>query len=809
MSDPKPPTAEAPRGEPPAKFDFFKTIQGYLDEASDAVGLEPYIRTILSQPKNEIIVNFPVRMDDGTVRLFKGYRVQHSNILGPFKGGIQYHEDVTLDDCMALAAMMTWKCALMRLPYGGGKGGVKCNPRLLSKAELQRVTRRFFFSLGSNIGPDFDIPAPDVGTNSQTMAWAMDTYANTVGHINKQGVKGVVTGKPVASGGTLGREKATGQGVVHCLTEWAQEKGFNLEGATMIVQGFGNVGSHTATILSRLGVSTIAVGDHTGYLLNPEGFNPHKLQDYVATHGSIAGYPNGRAISRDEFFSTKADIFVPAALENQIGVKEARSLDVKVVAEGANGPTHPAGEKILLDRGIDILPDVLANAGGVTVSYFEWVQNKRSESWTLEEVDEKLETAMRRAYHDVGNMARAKRLPLRIAAYAVALNRIQTVYRERDIFPLGPPARPAHQPREAPPVLHHQRAADGAGLILLADPVVPVDQAELRRGAVLVPAAGVLGRLAREAEGEAELVVAVAVAQPPAAVLVAPAGRRDAVPHRIAAQADAPLAAVRVLGAPVVAVAPGRLEPALGAHAEPVGRLRAVRVALAVAPLVRLLAGLRLGEQARALQVLSPVDRPAGAPLVARRLPPHQDALRLLAGVSVEPRGSTCSAGPTGPTAPAGRATSALPRGATGSGDAPARSRVAATGAGCAPAYPGVSATGAGDAPARPGVSATGAGCAPACPAASAGAGGRGGGVAVVGGVAASCRRDRDGGQDQDPKQRNSSVAHGTDCTRFRPESPRILAPVPVRTTESGAHKKPTPGRRDGVGYARRSRWVS
>ncbi|RYE94254.1 MAG: hypothetical protein EOO75_02445 [Myxococcales bacterium] len=427
---------EDTKDESAAKYDFFKVIQGYLDEAADAVNLEPYIRTILSQPKNEIIVNFPVRMDDGTVRLFKGYRVQHSNIIGPFKGGIRYHEDVTLDDCKALAAMMTWKCALMRLPYGGGKGGVKCNPRQLSKAEVQRVTRRFFFSLGSNIGPDFDIPAPDVGTNGQMMAWAMDTYANTVGHLNKQGVKGVVTGKPVASGGTLGREKATGQGVVHCITEWAQEKGFDLEGATMIVQGFGNVGSHTATILSKLGVSTVAVGDHSGYLVNPEGFNPHKLQDHVAQHGSIAGYPGGKAVSRDEFFATKADIFVPAALENQVGVKEARALDVRLVAEGANGPLHPAGEKVLLERGIDILPDVLANAGGVTVSYFEWVQNKRSESWTLEEVDDKLETAMRRAYHDVTALARAKRLSMRVAAYAVALTRIQAVYRERDIFPL-------------------------------------------------------------------------------------------------------------------------------------------------------------------------------------------------------------------------------------------------------------------------------------------------------------------------------------------------------------------------------------
>jgi glutamate dehydrogenase (NAD(P)+) len=435
MSDtPSASQTEAPR---PEKYDFFGVIQAYLDQAADAIRLEPYIRTILSQPKNEIIVNFPVRMDDGSVRLFKGYRVQHSNIIGPFKGGIRYHQDVTLDDCKALAAMMTWKGALMRLPYGGGKGGVKFNPRSVSNAELQRITRRFFFSLGSNIGPDFDIPAPDVGTNSQMMAWAMDTYANTVGHINKQGVKGVVTGKPIASGGTLGREKATGQGVVHCITEWAREKGFDLAGATMIVQGFGNVGSHTATILAKLGVSTIAVGDHSGYMANPEGFNAHKLQDWVSEHGSIAGYPGGKQISREEFFSTKADIFTPAALENQVGAAEAQLLNVKLVAEGANGPLNPAGEKILTEKGIDILPDVLANSGGVTVSYYEWVQNKNSQSWTLEEVEEKLETAMKLAYADVTAMARSHKLPLRIAAYAVALKRIQSVYRERDIFPLG------------------------------------------------------------------------------------------------------------------------------------------------------------------------------------------------------------------------------------------------------------------------------------------------------------------------------------------------------------------------------------
>lgn len=417
------------------RYEFFKVVQGYLEEAARVVEVPSWITTILSQPKNEVIVNFPVKMDSGEIRLFKGYRIQHNNVLGPFKGGIRYHEAVSLDDLKALAAMMTWKCALMGLPLGGGKGGIKFDPNGVSKDELQRITRRFFHALGQNIGPETDVPAPDVGTDARTMAWAMDTYMNTVGHVSKQAVKGVVTGKPVASGGTLGREKATGQGVVHCITEWAEDRGVDLGGKTMTVQGFGNVGSNTAIILSRLGVSTIAVGDHTGYLVNPEGFNPHKLQEHVKRTRSIAGYSGGKPISREEFFRIKADVFVPAALENQIGVEEAQALQVRLVAEGANGPTTPEGEKVLLDRGIDVLPDVLANSGGVTVSYYEWVQNKRSESWSLEEVDARLEKAMKRAYREVTELARQKKCSLRVAAYAVALMRIAAVYGERDIFP--------------------------------------------------------------------------------------------------------------------------------------------------------------------------------------------------------------------------------------------------------------------------------------------------------------------------------------------------------------------------------------
>jgi glutamate dehydrogenase (NAD(P)+) len=431
-SIPSPPASRANVGK---DYDFYRTVQDYLEKAAKLANIEPYVRTILSQPKNELIVNFPVKMDSGEVRLFKGYRVQHNNLLGPFKGGIRFHPMVSLDDVKALAAMMTWKSALMRLPFGGGKGGIKFDPQSVSRHELQKITRRFTHALGDNIGPEYDIPAPDVGTNSQTMAWMMDTYANMVGSDRKQSVKGVVTGKPVSSGGTLGRTKATGQGVVYCILEWAREKNFDLEGATMCVQGFGNVGSNTAVILSKLGVSTIAVGDHTGYMFNPEGFNAHKLQDHVEARGSIAGYPGGKAISREEFFATKCDIFAPCALENQLGEAEARTMDCKVIAEGANGPTNPAGERVLLEKGTDILPDVLANSGGVTVSYYEWVQNKRSEAWTEEEVDARLEVAMKRAYREVSDWARQKKTDLRTAAYGIALHRIESVYREREIFP--------------------------------------------------------------------------------------------------------------------------------------------------------------------------------------------------------------------------------------------------------------------------------------------------------------------------------------------------------------------------------------
>lgn len=416
-------------------YDFFRVVQGYVDRAAALVGLPDHVRAILAQPKNELIVHFPVRMDNGKMRMFEGYRIQHSNLLGPYKGGMRYHELVHLGEFKALATQMTWKCALIGVPFGGAKGGMKFNPREHSKDEVQRITRRFTHALLNNIGPAHDIPAPDMGTNAQTMVWMMDTYMNTGAAYEKSDQRAVVTGKTINCGGSEGREDATAQGVVYCIQEWAKEARFELEGASAIVQGFGNVGSFCALILSKLGVSTIAIGDHTGYLRNDEGFNPHKVQTYVRANGSIEGYPRGEAISREEFFATPADIFIPAALENQVGAIEAEALKVRLVAEGANGPVNPDGEAVLKDRGIEVLPDILANSGGVTVSYYEWVQNRNSEHWDAADVQRRLLHAMRDGYERTMFYAHENRVDARVAAYALALERLGSAYAERGIFP--------------------------------------------------------------------------------------------------------------------------------------------------------------------------------------------------------------------------------------------------------------------------------------------------------------------------------------------------------------------------------------
>lgn len=414
---------------------FLAAVQHHIETAAAFVGLPDHVRLILAQPKNEIICNFPVRMDDGSYQLFKGYRIQHNNVLGPYKGGLRFHPETRLDDLKALAAEMTFKCATMDVPFGGAKGGIKCDPHALSRDELMRVTRRFTHALGANIGPEYDIPAPDVGTNAQVMAWIMDTYMNTAGYTERNAQARVVTGKPVQCGGSQGRDKATGQGVVHCLTEWARDHDVRLEGMTALLQGFGNVGSHAAMILAKLGVSIVGIGDHTGYRLSPEGFNPHRLAEHVKQHGAIAEYPAGEACTRDEFFAAKADVLIPAALHGQIGEPEARAIQTRVIVEGANGPTTLAGDAILQERGIDVVPDIVANAGGVTVSYYEWVQNGRHESWDLEEVEVRLERAMRRGYRRVVEFAQDNKCDLRTAAYAIGLDRMRNVYEQRGIFP--------------------------------------------------------------------------------------------------------------------------------------------------------------------------------------------------------------------------------------------------------------------------------------------------------------------------------------------------------------------------------------
>ncbi|MFO0578045.1 MAG: Glu/Leu/Phe/Val dehydrogenase [Polyangia bacterium] len=420
---------EAPKGNLGA------IVNQHVDRACRAIHMPDEITAILAHPKNEIIVHFPVRMDDGSFRMFTGCRVQHNNILGPYKGGIRYHQDVTLDEVRGLASAMTWKSALHDIPFGGGKGGVQFDPTKHSLAEIERITRRFTHALAGSIGPEYDIPAPDVGTNAQVMNWLMDTYMNIVGALDKNAMRRVVTGKSIPCGGSLGREAATGQGVVHCLVEWARDRRFDLTGKTVAIQGFGNVGSFTAKILSKLGVSTVATGDYKGYIYNPEGLNPHKLAEHVKRTGSVVDYKHGRPITRDEFFAIECDILVPAALELEIGEKEAHAIKAKVIAEGANGPTYPEADAILNDRGVTVIPDILANSGGVTVSYYEWLQNKRSERWEAEEVEERLERNMKRTFHIVREFAAERRMDYRTAAYAIGLERIQKAYLARGIWP--------------------------------------------------------------------------------------------------------------------------------------------------------------------------------------------------------------------------------------------------------------------------------------------------------------------------------------------------------------------------------------
>ena len=414
---------------------LFDQALSLFDRAADVMDLDPTVRTILYQPKNEIIVNFPVRMDDGKFRMFKGYRVQHNNLLGPYKGGIRYARFVSLNELKAMAFWMTMKNSLVGVPFGGAKGGIKLDPSQFSQHELQRITRRYTHALGTNIGPDWDIPAPDMGTNAQTMVWLADTYVNTIGYAQRFAGRGVVTGKTVSSGGSLGREEATGRGVICTVRSWAAENGVDLAKTTFAVQGSGNVGSFAATTLAELGGTLVAVQDHTGAVANPKGIDAKALAAHAKGTGGVAGFAGAKATDPASFWSTPCDILIPAAMEMQITEENAPSLRCRLVAEGANGPTAPAADAILRKKGIQVIPDILCNAGGVVVSFFEWTQNRRGESWTLEEVRAKLQAYMDAAYGLVAKTARERKIDSRTAAYIVALGRLQGVYQERGIFP--------------------------------------------------------------------------------------------------------------------------------------------------------------------------------------------------------------------------------------------------------------------------------------------------------------------------------------------------------------------------------------
>jgi glutamate dehydrogenase (NAD(P)+) len=413
----------------------YVNVTKQFNKAADLMKLDPEIRKILAKTTNEITVNFPVKLDDERIEIFTGYRVQHNNVLGPFKGGLRYHPAVDIDEVRALATWMTWKSAIINIPFGGAKGGICFDPQKYSAAEIQRITRRFTFALGCNIGPEYDIPAPDVNTNAQIMAWILDTYVSTQPPHQRQACTHVITGKPVEAGGSLGRDKATGQGVVYTIEEWAKDKNFNLKGATYFVQGFGNVGSWTSVLMKRHGSKLVAVEDATGAIFHHDGIDPDDLNAYVLKTGGVSKYSKAEQRDHKSFMSTKADIFIPAALENQITKDTAPLLHVKLVAEGANGPTDIEGDEILQERKIDILPDILCNAGGVVVSYFEWLQNKRSEFWDLEEVDDKLHKLLVNAYTRVRDTAKKYKTDWRTAAYIVALTRLEKVYKERGIFP--------------------------------------------------------------------------------------------------------------------------------------------------------------------------------------------------------------------------------------------------------------------------------------------------------------------------------------------------------------------------------------
>jgi len=402
-----------------------------LDEVAKRIDLEPWIHKKLRHPKRELIVSIPVRMDDGSVEVFTGYRIQHNITPGPAKGGIRYHPDVTLDEMRALAMWMTWKCAVVGFPYGGAKGGVACEPTKLSPQELERLTRRYTSEILIMIGPEKDIPAPDINTNSQVMAWIMDTYSVDRGY----SVPGVVTGKPVVLGGSLGREEATGRGVFFTLLNTLKHLDQSIEEKKVVIQGFGKVGSVVAKLLHEEGAKIIAISEVDRGIYNPKGLDPERIAAHKREAGSVVGFKDAEFITNEELFKLECDILIPAATEEQITKENAPQIKANIIVEAANGPTSPSADRILKSRKIFVVPDILANAGGVTVSYFEWVQGMQGYFWSEREVNLKLRDIMTQAFHRVLEVSLREKVDMRTAALMVAVRRVAEATRLRGLYP--------------------------------------------------------------------------------------------------------------------------------------------------------------------------------------------------------------------------------------------------------------------------------------------------------------------------------------------------------------------------------------
>jgi glutamate dehydrogenase/leucine dehydrogenase len=417
--------------KPTEDLNPFRIAMRQFDTAADKLKLNNGLREVLRSPRRALSLSLPIKMDDGTVKVFQGFRVQHNNARGPCKGGIRYHPNVSFDEVQALASWMTWKCATVNIPFGGAKGGIICDPKHLSRTELERLTRRYAYEISDFIGPDRDIPAPDVYTDAQVMAWIMDTYSMTLGH----SVPGVVTGKPTFLGGSLGRNEATARGCVYVVRCACEVKKIDHKNATAAIQGFGNAGSIAAELLHKIGVKVIAVSDSRGGIINPKGLDIPKVVAHKNKTGSVVRFPGSKPISSDDVLELDCHVLIPAALENQITLANAHKVKARIVAEAANGPTTPGADKILHDRGVFLLPDILANAGGVTVSYFEWVQDLQELFWDVDEVHRKMEKIMGKAFSDVHNASKEYKVDMRTGAYIVAVDRVAKATESRGIWP--------------------------------------------------------------------------------------------------------------------------------------------------------------------------------------------------------------------------------------------------------------------------------------------------------------------------------------------------------------------------------------